>query len=147
MVFLPQQPYMALGSLRDQLLYPDRKRPHDDATLIALLDRVNLAELAGRLGGLDAEHDWAKVLSIGEQQRLAFARVLLAEPRYAMLDEATSALDAANEERLYRELAATRTTPVSVSHRQGIVRFHHDVLELPGDGSWRCVAARDYRMD
>jgi len=147
MVFLPQQPYMALGSLRDQLLYPDRERPHDDTTLIALLERVNLAELAGRLGGLDAEHDWAKVLSIGEQQRLAFARVLLAEPRDAMLDEATSALDAANEERLYRELAATRTTPVSVSHRQGIVRFHHDVLELPGDGSWRSVAARDYRMD
>ena len=146
MVFLPQHPYMALGTLRDQLLYPDRARPIDDAALRALLERVNLGALAERLGGLDAEQDWAKVLSIGEQQRLAFARVLLAEPRYAMLDEATSALDAANEERLYRELAATRTTPVSVSHRPGIVRFHHDVLELPGDGSWRVVPARGYRL-
>jgi putative ATP-binding cassette transporter len=63
-----------------------------------------------------------------------------------MLDEATSALDAANEERLYNELAATRTTPVSVSHRPGIVRFHHDVLELPGDGSWRVVPAPGYRL-
>ena len=106
---------------------------------------MNLGALAERLGGLDAEHDWAKVLSIGEQQRLAFARVLLAEPRYAMLDEATSALDTANEERLYRELAGTRTTPVSVSHRTGIVRFHHEVLELPGDGSWRRLPARGYR--
>ena len=152
LTFLPQQPYMALGTLRDQLLYP-RRRPTgddggiDDAALLALLARVNLGELAVRLGGLDAEHDWAKVLSIGEQQRLAFARVLLAEPRYAMLDEVTSALDPANEERLYRELAATRTTPVSVSHRPGIVRFHHDVLELPGDGTWRVVPAQGYRFD
>ena len=145
MVFLPQHPYMALGTLREQLLYPDRSRRVDDPTLLALLERVNLGELAQRLGGLGAEHDWAKVLSIGEQQRLAFARVLLAEPRYAMLDEATSALDTANEERLYRELAGTRTTPVSVSHRTGIVRFHHEVLELPGDGSWRRLPARGYR--
>jgi putative ATP-binding cassette transporter len=146
MTFLPQHPYMALGTLRDQLLYPDRGRRVDDAALLALLERVNLGTLAVRLGGLDAEQDWAKVLSIGEQQRLAFARVLLAEPRYAVLDEATSALDAANEERLYRALAATRTTPVSVSHRPGVVRFHHDVLELPGDGSWRRVPARGYRL-
>jgi putative ATP-binding cassette transporter len=147
MVFLPQQPYMAPGTLRAQLLYPDRGRDVDDRALGALLARVNLGTLAERLGGLDAEHDWAKVLSIGEQQRLAFARVLLAEPRYAMLDEATSALDAANEENLYRQLAATRTTPVSVSHRPGILRFHARVLELPGDGSWRLVPADGYRLE
>ena len=147
LVFLPQHPYMALGTLRDQLLYPDRAREIDDAALRALLERVNLGELCGRLGGLHAEHDWARVLSIGEQQRLAFARVLLAEPRYAALDEATSALDAANEERLYRELAASRTTPLSVSHRPGIVRFHRDVLELPGDGSWRLLPAQGYRLE
>jgi putative ATP-binding cassette transporter len=147
MVFLPQQPYMAPGTLRAQLLYPDRGRDVDDRALGALLARVNLGALAERLGGLDAEHDWAKVLSIGEQQRLAFARVLLAEPRYAMLDEATSALDAANEENLYRQLAATRTTPVSVSHRPGILRFHARVLELPGDGSWRLVPADGYRLE
>ncbi len=152
LVFLPQQPYMALGSLRDQLLYPRRDRATgdartSDARLLELLTQVNLGELADRLGGLDAVHDWAKVLSLGEQQRLAFARVLLAEPRFAMLDEATSALDAANEERLYRALAATRTTPVSVSHRSGVVRFHADVLELPGDGSWRVRPAEGYRLD
>jgi putative ATP-binding cassette transporter len=79
-----------------------------DAELLRLLERVNLPDVAERFGGLDAERDWEKVLSIGEQQRLAFARVLLTRPRYAMLDEATSALDAANEESLYRQLAARR---------------------------------------
>ena len=147
LVFLPQHPYMALGPLRDQLLYPHRDRAVGDAELLRLLGRVNLGTLAQRLGGLDADHDWAKVLSIGEQQRLAFARVLLAEPRYAMLDEATSALDAANEVNLYRQLAATRSTPVSVSHRPGVLPFHAHVLELPGDGSWRLLPAQGYRFD
>jgi putative ATP-binding cassette transporter len=146
LVFLPQQPYMALGPLRDQLLYPNRDRTVGDARLIALLERVNLGGLVQRLGGLDADHDWAKVLSVGEQQRLAFARVLLAEPRYAMLDEATSALDAANEVNLYRQLAASRSTPVSVSHRPGVLPFHTRVLELPGDGSWRLLPAQGYRF-
>ena len=146
MMFLPQQPYMILGSLRSQLLYPDRSRRVDDAELRGLLERVNLGETIGRFGGLDAERDWAKVLSIGEQQRLAFARVLLAEPHYVMLDEATSALDAANEENLYRQLAATRTTPVSVSHRPGVLPFHDRVLELPGGGQWRLLPASDYRF-
>jgi len=147
LMFLPQQPYMALGTLRDQLLYPDRRRAIDEAALLALLARVNLGELADRSGGFETVLDWARVLSVGEQQRLAFARVLLAEPRYAMLDEATSALDAANEEHLYRALALTRTTPVSVSHRPGVVRFHADVLELPGDGCWRLLPADGYRRD
>jgi putative ATP-binding cassette transporter len=85
-------------------------------------------------------------LSTGEQQRLAFARVLLARPRYAMLDEATSALDAANEARLYGELASAGITPVSVSHRAALLAYHDQVLELPGDGSWRVLPARDYRF-
>ncbi|MBE0591976.1 MAG: ABC transporter ATP-binding protein/permease [Gemmatimonadales bacterium] len=146
MMFLPQQPYMVLGSLRSQLLYPDRARQVSDEELYRLLERVNLPDLAEHFGGLDAELDWAKVLSIGEQQRLAFARVLLARPRYVMLDEATSALDVGNEERLYRELAATSTTPVSVSHRPALLKYHRQVLELTGDGNWRLHRADDYRF-
>jgi putative ATP-binding cassette transporter len=145
-VFLPQHPYMPLGSLRDQVLYPERGRTLTDAELAALLERVNLGSILDRLGGPLAEHDWAKVLSTGEQQRLAFARVLLARPRYAMLDEATSALDAANEARLYGELASAGITPVSVSHRAALLAYHDQVLELPGDGSWRVLPARDYRF-
>jgi putative ATP-binding cassette transporter len=138
---------MVLGSLRSQLLYPHVTLDVSDAELAQLLERVNLGVLIARAGGLDAERDWPKLLSIGEQQRLAFARVLLAEPRYALLDEATSALDAANEERLYRELARLHTTPVSVSHRPSLLAYHRQVLELNGEGRWRVVPASEYMFD
>lgn len=144
MMFLPQQPYMVLGSLRDQLLYPVSSRFHFDDELLEILDNVNLPNLADQFGGLDAEADWGHLLSIGEQQRLAFARVLIAKPRYAMLDEATSALDSLNEDRLYHLLSATRTTFVSVSHHDSIRDYHQNVLELLGDGRWRLYPSREY---
>lgn len=144
MLFLPQRPYMLLGSLRSQLLYPQLKLEITDEALQRLLERVNLPDLAARFGGLEAELDWAKVLSVGEQQRIAFARVLLLAPRYAILDEATSALDNANEESLYQQLAGSTTTLISVGHRPSIVKYHKQVLELTGDGGWQLYAARDY---
>ncbi len=143
-LFLPQQPYMLLGSLRSQLLYPNKDRQASDTELLELLEKVNLSHLAERFGGLDAEMNWEKLLSIGEQQRLAFARVLLTRPRFAILDESTSALDIANEESLYRQLLACRTTPVSVGHRSTILKFHHQVLELKGEGQWTMQPAKDY---
>ena len=147
MLFLPQQPYMLLGgSLRNQLLYPHPDRHIDDARLLEVLEQVNLPDLAERLGGLNNEQDWDRTLSMGEQQRLAFARLLLAAPRFAFLDEATSALDLANEARLYRQLMATRTTPISVGHRPSILKYHAWVLELQGEGRWQLMAAQDYRF-
>lgn len=146
MLFLPQHPYLAVGDLRCQLLYPNADREVSDRELLELLRRVNLPLLAERAGGLHVERDWAKLLSVGEQQRLALARVLLARPRYAMLDEATSALDAANEEAVYRQLVQSATTPVSVSHRASLLRFHRLVLELSGDGRWAVHPAADYRF-
>ena len=147
MLFLPQRPYMLLGSLRYQLLYPKQDRVIKDDELLRLLERVNLPDIAARLGGLNAELDWAKVLSVGEQQRVAFARVLLAAPRYAILDEATSALDIANEDSLYRQLAGSNTTLVSVGHRSSILKYHSQVLELDGNGGWQLYAADDYRFN
>ncbi len=146
LLFLPQQPYMFLGTLRNQLLYPDLDRPATEAHLLDLLVRVNLPDLAQRFGGLDAEMDWEKVLSIGEQQRLACARVLLVQPRFAILDEATSALDVANETQLYRQLLSTRATLVSVGHRTTLLAYHQQVLELTGDGHWRVHSAQDYQF-
>jgi putative ATP-binding cassette transporter len=146
MLFLPQQPYMLLGTLRSQLLYPHKDRQVADTELLELLEKVNLPDLAERFGGLDVEMDWEKVLSIGEQQRLAFARVLLTRPRFAILDEATSALDVANEASLYRQLAATDTTLVSVGHRATILKYHRQVLELTGDGQWQAQPAQGYRF-
>jgi len=145
-LFLPQRPYMLQGNLRSQLLYPEQPQAVTDAELLQALTSVNLPDLANRFGGLDAEMDWSKVLSVGEQQRVAFARVILAAPRYAMLDEATSALDIDNEDSLYQQLAATATTLVSVGHRPSILQYHPQVLELSGDGAWRLYSAADYRF-
>ena len=137
MLFLPQRPYMLLGSLREQLLYPLGDRNIGDEALSAVLSRVNLADLPERVGGFDIELDWGHLLSLGEQQRLAFARLLLAKPGCVFLDEATSALDEANEARLYDQMREEGTTYVSVGHRPSLRAYHTRVLELQGDGNWQ----------
>jgi len=144
MLFLPQRPYMILGTLRDQLLYPFTNREIAENKLRSLLAKVNLADLPERVGGFDAELDWADVLSLGEQQRLAFARLLLTVPRYAILDEATSALDLKNEAALYEQLRSGNTTFVSVGHRSSLLAFHDKVLELDGAGNWQLLSAEEY---
>ena len=141
MLFLPQYPYLPLGDLRTQLLYPNTERDISEAELHEWLRAVNLPDLAQRFGGLQAELDWGKVLSAGEQQRLAFARALLAKPRYLLLDEATSALDGANEALLYGQLEGLSITPISVSHHEAVGAFHRQVLELTGEGGWRLYPA------
>jgi putative ATP-binding cassette transporter len=146
MLFLPQHAYMILGDLRSQLHYPMKDRRFSDQELLAVLKAVNLSGVAERFGGLDVELDFSKVLSLGEQQRLAFARLLLGKPRYAILDEATSALDVENEENLYSQIDAATTTLVSVSHRSTVLKYHSQVLELDGLGGWRLCLAGDYRF-
>ena len=139
-LFLPQRPYLILGTLRDQLCYPRAGRVDDDDLNKALAE-VNLADLPRRHRGFDLELDWASILSPGEQQRLAFARLLINRPRYAFLDEATAALDRANQERLYRLLRTMGITFISVSHDPELVRYHDEVLELIGDASWKISAS------
>jgi vitamin B12/bleomycin/antimicrobial peptide transport system ATP-binding/permease protein len=136
MLFLPQRPYMIVGTLREQLLYPRVERKLDDAELLEVIARVNLPKLVERCGGFDVEIDFAKVLSVGEQQRLAVARVLLEKPSYVVLDEATSALDVENEEQIYAELSSLGSTLVSVTHHTGLAKYHGQVLQLSGDGGW-----------
>jgi vitamin B12/bleomycin/antimicrobial peptide transport system ATP-binding/permease protein len=135
LMFLPQRPYMILGSLRAQLCYP-RATDASDEDLLRALAEVNLADLPGRVGGLDAERNWAEVLSQGEQQRLAFARLLLNRPRFAFLDEATSALDPANEALLYRRLLERPMVVVSVGHRTSLAQYHERNLDLAPGGRW-----------
>ena len=134
-MFLPQRPYCALGSLRRQLVYPRTVEDAGlgDAALIAALGAVQLDRLAAT--DLDQVRDWGDELSLGEQQRLAFARVLLAEPTLCILDEATSALDLANEGVMYDALAALPgITYVSVGHRPSLKRYHARRLRLYGAG-------------
>lgn len=136
-LFLPQRPYMVMGTLRDQLLYPNTHIEVDDQRLKQILQLVNLADLDERFGGFEAQQDWADVLSLGEQQRLTFARLLVNQPQYAILDEATSALDLENEERLYQQLQAIGTTFLSVGHRPTLANHHQQVLQLSQDKTWK----------
>jgi len=134
-LFLPQRPYLPLGSLRRALTYPDDATVHRDAALIDVLEKVGLGGLAGQL---DAEDEWGQRLSGGEQQRLAVARALLQRPEWLFLDEATASLDPESEGMLYtllkRELPGT--TIVSIAHRPAVAGFHdrHLVVARAPDG-------------
>ena len=143
MLFLPQRPYMMLGTLRSQLLYPDLDSQTPDETLLEALARVNLADLPAKVGGLDAELNWSDFLSLGEQQRLAFARLLLSRPKYAILDEATSALDAKNEEQLYCQLKELKIAFLSIGHRSSLLSYHQWAVEFTGDGNWRLIPVHE----
>lgn len=148
-LFLPQRPYLILGTLRGQLLYPYQTKKMGDQELEDILKQVNLEDLASRIGGFDVEVNWENILSLGEQQRLAFARLLVMRPRYVILDEATSALDLKNEEKLYQQLQQNETTFISVGHRESLFKYHQLVLELSAseDPNWRLVPMEEYAIN
>jgi len=133
MLFVPQRPYLPLGSLRTALLYPEEDRAVEKERLEAVLREVGLGAFAGELDTVD---NWAQRMSLGEQQRLAFARILLSEPAIVFLDEATSALDEKAEGALYALLrrAPWRPSVVSVGHRSTLREFHDRVLPLAAAG-------------
>jgi len=139
-LFLSQKPYLPLGSLRAALYYP-RPEPHADAghdELRRVLALVQLGHLESRL---DDVQDWSRILSPGEQQRLAFGRLLLARPTAALLDEATSAMDEGLEDAMYRLLREQLpdTLLASVGHRSSLYRHHAVQLVLSGDGTGQWV--------
>ena len=133
-LFLPQKPYLPLGSLRQALFYP--ARAEDGERAAEVLRQCQLAHLVSQL---DVEGDWARILSLGEQQRLAVGRALLGRPQVLFLDEASSAMDEGLEYAMYQLLR--RSLPgailVSVGHRSSLLEFHTQELELLGDGQWR----------
>ncbi|KAM1350398.1 hypothetical protein ACFX2F_004356 [Malus domestica] len=160
--FLPQKPYMVLGTLRQQLLYPTwaedaistadgtkptgslpflkqapksehaSEKPIKPTTedLIQALEDVRLGYLLSRFSSLDTSYEWSSVLSLGEQQRIAFARLLLSKPQLVLLDESTSALDEANEVHLYQQIEKAGITYISVGHRQTLYDFHKKNLRI-----------------
>lgn len=158
--FLPQRPYMVLGTLRQQLLYPtwtedatpvtnkgslpflmrvqqsksaggksSNPKPTTDE-LIQVLEDVRLGHILSRFSGLDTVCEWSSVLSLGEQQRLAFARLLLSKPKLVLLDESTSALDEINEAHLYQKIAGADITYVSIGHRRTLRAYHNKILNI-----------------
>ena len=133
-LFLPQKPYLPLGTLRAVLAYPRQDADFSDQRVRAALQQMNLAHLAPRL---DEVANWSQILSGGEQQRVAATRALLLEPKWLYLDEATSALDDAGESAVYNALRAglPRTTFVSIAHRPSVARFHRQrLLVEPHEG-------------
>ncbi|RCJ24324.1 ABC transporter [Nostoc minutum NIES-26] len=145
-LFLPQRPYIILGTLREQLLYPHTDRKMSDRELEHILQQVKLQHLLTHVDGFDKEVPWENILSLGEQQRLTFARLLITHPSFTILDEATSALDLNNEGNLYQQLQSTKTTFISVGHRESLFNYHQWVLELSPESSWQLVSIEDYRL-
>ena len=133
---MPQLPYLPLGDLRAVVSYPNEEGMLEDREIQQALIKVALPHLAIRLNDVG---EWGKVLSVGEQQRIAFARILLTKPKAVFLDESTSALDEGLELTLYELLRAELPAAivVSVSHRSTVERFHSRALTLAGGGEWR----------
>src|SRR5262249_12635932 len=133
MLFLPQRPYLPIGSLRRAVAYPSDPASVGDAAILAALRSCRLDKLLARL---DEEQHWAHVLSPGEQQLVAPARALIHARRWLFLDEATSALDDATEEHVYRELGRELpdTTIVSIAHRPGVAAYHDRHLVMTPHG-------------
>lgn len=132
---LSQKPYLPLGSLREALWYPNPPQREEDAALSLAMQQVGLHHLSDQL---DEERDWSQTLSVGELQRCAFVRALLARPTVLFLDESSSALDSANEARCYQMLKQTlpETILISVGHNASLERFHWHVLELQSEAQW-----------
>ncbi|GAA5160268.1 ABC transporter ATP-binding protein/permease [Viridibacterium curvum] len=135
-LFLSQRPYLPVGGLRLALAYPGQAL--DDALAREVLQRVQLPQLVDLL---DDERDWSQILSPGEQQRLAFGRVLVNRPRLLVMDEATSALDAGLEHALYAMIieALPDSIVLSVGHHTSLAQFHQRALELHQGGAWQIV--------
>ncbi|ORY95546.1 ABC transporter transmembrane region 2-domain-containing protein [Syncephalastrum racemosum] len=139
--YVPQKPYLPLGTFRDQVIYPDTAaeaaaRGYDDRGLMDLLDTVHLGYLVEREGGWDVVQDWADVLSGGEKQRVAMARLFYHKPQFAILDECTSAVSVDIEAIMYEYARKLGITLFTVSHRTSLVRHHEYLLRFDGEGHY-----------
>ncbi|WP_314791914.1 ABC transporter ATP-binding protein/permease [Aggregatibacter aphrophilus] len=134
-LFLSQRPYLPQGNLLTALYYPGSTENADFAEIKQVLEQVQLAHLQDRL---EQEQEWTRILSLGEQQRLAFARLLLHKPKVAFLDEASASLDEGMEHAMYRLIRdkLPNTTIISVGHRSTLIPLHQQQLELRVDGDW-----------
>ncbi len=133
-LFLPQKPYLPIGSLRDTVSYPGKPGEFSDTQIV---DALRACKLEGLVTRLDEQQHWGQQLSPGEQQRLAFARALLHKPDWLFMDEATSALDEATEKEMYRLLneQLPNSTFVSIAHRPNVAAFHTRRIEIAPDGN------------
>jgi putative ATP-binding cassette transporter len=135
--FFPQKPYLPIGSIRDVLTYPNDSHEVSDHELVILLGKIGLETLPDRINNLDRVMDFSHILSLGEQQRVAFGRLLLSGKKIAILDEATSALDGDNEDKMYSLLKHSGIQFISVGHRDSIRKFHKQELHIQNKDKWK----------
>lgn len=147
-LFLPQRPFIMLGTLRENVIYPSRRENVTNAEVEDALRRVNLGYLLQRGDGLESSGETlTKKLSLGEQQRLGFARIVISKPKAVVLDESTAALDEGNERDMYKLIKEMETTVISVGNRVSLIKVHDRVLQLRDGGQWSVETPERTRLD